>query len=140
MIKDVIITVIGMQNVDGENDSVELTTEGRFGKKDDKYFLSYEEGQLLDTGKVKTKIWINSPDSVVLQRGGEINSRMEITKGQRTTCFYSTPIGELSMGIYGETIDVNLNENGGSLTLGYTLDSDLKLIGKNTVKITVKEV
>lgn len=140
MIKDAIITVIGMQTVDGENDSVELTTEGRFGKKDDKYFLSYEEGQLLDTGKVKTNIFINSPDSVVLQRIGEINSRMEITKGQRTTCFYSTPIGELNMGLYGETIDVNLNENGGSLTLSYTLDSDLKLIGTNTVKITVKEV
>ncbi len=140
MIKDVIISVVGVQSIDNESDTVELSTEGRFGIKDGKYFLSYDEGQLLETGSVKTKIWINSPQSVVLQRSGEINSRMEITQGQRSNCFYSTPVGGISMGIYGEAIDVNLNENGGSLNLVYTLDSDLKLIGKNTVKITVREV
>ena len=140
MIKDVLITVVGIQGIDGEEDTVELTTEGRFGIKDGKYFLSYDEGQIVEAGKVKTKIFINSPDSVVLQRTGDINSRMEITAGERKSCFYSTPVGDICIGIYGEKIELDLKENGGNINLVYTIDSDLKLISRNRVKITVKEV
>ena len=140
MIKDVLITVVGIQGIDGEEDTVELTTEGRFGIKDGKYFLSYDEGQIVEAGKVKTKIFINSPDSVVLQRTGDISSRMEITAGERKSCFYSTPVGDICIGIYGENIELDLKENGGNINLVYTIDSDLKLISKNRVKITVKEV
>ena len=140
MIKDVIITVKGMQGIDGESDTVELTTEGRFGENDGKYFLSYEEGQLMDSATVKTKIFINSPTSVVLTRKGDIESRMEIEEGQRKSCFYSTPIGKICIGIYGESVDFDLNDNGGKIKLVYTLDSDLKVISRNEVEITVKEV
>ena len=140
MIKDVLITVVGIQGIDGEEDTVELTTEGRFGIKDGKYFLSYDEGQIVEAGKVKTKIFINSADSVVLQRTGDINSRMEITAGERKSCFYSTPVGDICIGIYGENIELDLKENGGNINLVYTIDSDLKLISRNRVKITVKEV
>ena len=140
MIKDVLITVVGIQGIDGEEDTVELTTEGRFGIKDGKYFLSYDEGQIVEAGKVKTKIFINFPDSVVLQRTGDINSRMEITAGERKSCFYSTPVGDICIGIYGENIELDLKENGGNINLVYTIDSDLKLISRNRVKIRVKEV
>ncbi len=140
MIKEVIITIKGIQGIDGESDTVEFTTVGRFGQRDGKYFLSYEEGQLIEGGNIKTKFFINSSDSVVLQRDGDIKSRMEIEKGQRRICFYSTPIGELSIGIYGETVKVDFNEHGGNIKLAYTIDSDLKLISRNEVNITVKEV
>lgn len=140
MIKDVIITVKSIQAVDSDSDSVELTTEGKFGEKDGKYFLSYEEGQLMDSASVKTKIFINSNKSIVLNRSGDINSRMEIEQNVRNNCFYSTPVGELSLGIHGEKVNVYLNENGGRIELVYTIDSDLKLVSRNEVEITVKEV
>ncbi len=140
MIKDVIISVVGVQGIDGETDTVELTTEGRFGKRDGKYYLSYDEGQLIEGARVMTKVFINSQQSVVLQRKGEITSRMEITEGERNLCFYSTPIGDICIGIYGESVDINLGENGGSVNLVYTIDTDLKLISRNEVKITVREV
>ena len=140
MIKDVIITVKSIQAVDSDSDSVELTTEGKFGEKDGKYFLSYEEGQLMDSASVKTKMFINSQKSIVLTRSGDINSRMEIEENIRNNCFYSTPVGELSLGIHGEKVIVDLNENGGRIELVYTIDSDLKLVSRNEVEITVKEV
>ena len=140
MMKNVMITVKGVQGIDNEKDTVELTTEGKFGQKDGKYFISYEEGQLMESASAKTNIYINSPKSLVLTRKGDINSRLEIEEDLRKTCFYSTPIGELNMGIYGEKVDINLNENGGSVRLVYTIDSDLKLLSRNEVEITVKEV
>lgn len=140
MIKDVLIKIKGIQGVDNDTDTIEFTTEGRFGIKDGRYFLSYDEGQMMENCDVKTKIFVNSPESVVLQRKGSINSRMEIEKGKRNTCFYATPIGDLTIGIYGEKLEVRLDESGGSINMIYNIDSDLRLVSRNEVSITVKEV
>lgn len=140
MIKDVIISIKGIQGIDDQIDTIEFTTEGRFGINDGKYYISYDECQMMENYDVKTKIFVNSPESLVLQRSGSVKSRMEIEKGKRNSCFYSTPVGDLCIGIYGESLDINLNESGGSLNMVYTIDSDLRLVSRNEVKITVKEV
>lgn len=140
MIKDVVIKIKGIQGIDDQIDTIEFTTEGKFGIKDGKYFLSYDEGQMMEGCDVKTKIFVNSPQSLVLQRSGSITSRMEIEKEKRNTCFYSTPIGELTIGIYGEILDINLNESGGSINMVYNIDSHMQLVSRNEVKISVKEV
>lgn len=140
MIKDVIIDIKGIQGLDDETDTIEFTTDGRFGIKNGEYFISYDEGQMLGEGtKIKTSLIIK-PDSVVLQRSGAVKSRMLIKKGERNTCFYSTPYCNMVIGIYGEEIKYNLSEKGGELTLKYNIDSDLKLVSKNSVDISVREV
>ena len=141
MIKNAIISITGVQEIDGETDTIEFITDGRFGIKEGKYFLSYDEGYLIEGGgNVKTKFFVNSPQAVVISRKGDIESRMEIEKDERRICFYDTPIGKISIGIYGEEVNVNLNESGGEIDLAYTVDSELKPISQNKVKITVKEV
>lgn len=141
MIKDVIIDIKTEQTVDGNTDTIEFTTDGRFGIKDGSFFISYDESQLLEVdGEVKTTVFIKPDNSVVMQRNGAYNSRMVIEKGVRSNCFYSTPMGQLSLGIFGEKVKSNLSENGGNLVMNYTIDTDLKLFSRNRVNITVKEV
>ncbi len=141
MIKDVIINIKGTQEVDGRNDTIELTTDGRFGIKEGQYFISYSEGELLDSGdEVKTKIYIKTNDSLILQRSGTINSRMYIKKGERNTCFYSTPVGDIDIGIFGEVFNFALDDSGGEINVEYTIDSNLQVISRNTVNISIREV
>ncbi|MBQ3052889.1 MAG: DUF1934 domain-containing protein [Clostridia bacterium] len=139
MIKDVIIDIKGYQGIDDQRDTIEFTTDGRFGIKENEYYISYDEGQMFGDGtKVKTSLYIK-PDSVVLQRSGDIQSRMVIEKGNRNTCFYSTPHGNLVLGIFGNKLDIDLSEKGGKIKLGYNIDSDLKLVSKNVVNISIRE-
>ena len=141
MIKDALINIIGIQGIDGDTDKIEFTTDGRFGFKDGSYYISYDESHMLDTGdEVKTHIYIKSEDSVVLQRTGTIKSKILIEKGNRNNCFYSTPHGDLTIGVYGEVIEHNLTDNGGEIKLKYTIDSDLRLISQNEVNISIREV
>ncbi len=141
MIKDVIIDIKTEQTVDGNTDTIEFTTDGRFGIKDGSFFLSYDESRLLEVeGEVKTTVFVKPDNSVVMQRTGAYNSRMVIEKGVRSNCFYSTPMGQLSLGVFGEKVSSNLSENGGDVTMNYTIDTDLKLLSRNRVNITVKEV
>lgn len=140
MIKDVIIDIKGIQGIDDESDTIEFTTDGRFGIKDGEFFISYDDGQMLEESlEVKTSIFIK-PDSVVLQRNGAIKSRMVIEKGVRNTCFYSTPHGNMVLGIYGDSVDYDLNEKGGSLKMSYNIDSNLKLVSRNEVSIKIREI
>ncbi len=141
MIKDVLINVRGESSNQGESDIIELTTEGRFGIKEGQYFLTYNEGELLEEKvQVKTSIHIKNCDSLVLQRSGTVNSRMVIKKGERNTCFYSTTFGDLVIGIFGESLSFNLNEKGGNIDLVYTIDTNMQLISRNRVNITIREV
>ncbi len=141
MIKDVLISIKGVQGIDDETDTVEFITDGRFGIKDGNYFISYDESGMLENGEtVKTQIHIKSENKVLLKRSGSVNTRMLIEKGNRNSAFYSTPVGELSIGIFGETVDFNLNENGGEIKLKYTIDSDLRLVSRNSVDISIREV
>ncbi len=141
MIKDVIIDIKTEQSLDGQSDSIEFTTDGRFGIKDGSYFLTYDESGLLDVeGEIKTTLYLKPDNTVILQRKGSYNSRMVIEKGIRTNCFYSTPVGDLTLGIFGEKVVSNLNDNGGSIVLTYLIDADAKLLSRNKVNISVREV
>ena len=141
MIKDVIIEIKTEQSLDGQSDSIEFSTDGRFGIKDGSYFLSYDESGLLDIeGEIKTTLYVKPDNTVVLHRKGSYNSKMIIEKGVRTNCFYSTPVGNILLGIFGEKVLSNLNENGGNIALTYLIDDDAKLISRNKVNISVREV
>lgn len=141
MIKDVIIDIKTEQSVDGSTDKIEFTTDGRFGYKDGSFFISYDESGLLEVdGEIKTTLYVKEDNSVVLQRKGAYNSRMVIEKGVRNNCFYATPHGELSLGIFGEKVAYDLKENGGSISMKYTIDSELQLLSRNVVNISIREV
>lgn len=141
MIKDVIIEIKTEQTVDSDTDQIEFTTDARYGFKDGSYFVSYDESQLLEVdGEVKTTLFVKPDNSIVLQRKGAYNSRMVIEKGIRNNCFYQTPHGELSLGIFGEKVFSRLNDNGGEISMKYTIDTGSQMLSRNNVNISIREV
>lgn len=141
MMKDVIISISGEQGIDNDSDVIELTTVGRFGEKNGSYYLSYDETEMLGTGgSVKTGIYIKPDKSVILQRTGSVESRLVVEEGKRSVCFYNTSAGELLIGIFGEKVKTDLTPCGGEISMKYTIDSNLRLVSRNYVKISVREV
>ena len=141
MIKDVIIEIKTEQTLDDSTDKIEFTTDARYGFRDGSYFISYDESKLMEVeGEIKTTLYVKPNASVVLQRKGAYNSRMVIEKGVRNNCLYATPNGEFSLGIFGEKVLSNLSDDGGNITMNYTIDSGLQLLSRNKVNISIREV
>jgi uncharacterized beta-barrel protein YwiB (DUF1934 family) len=141
MIKDVIIEIKTEQTVDDSTDKIEFTTDARYGFRDGSYFISYDESKLMEVeGEIKTTLYVKPNASVILQRKGPYNSRMVIEKGVRNNCLYATPNGEFSLGIFGEKVLANLSDDGGNITMNYTIDSGLQLLSRNKVNISIREV
>lgn len=135
-----LITVLGIQEVDGEKDSVEVITEGDVVTKNDHTYISYREYNEDDPKIYSTNlIKIEDDKKVTVIRKGEFESRLILEEGKRHQCYYRTPVGNMMIGIYTESVNISLNEKGGKLNLKYYLDFNNDLVSNNELKIKVKE-
>lgn len=137
--KKVLIKVKGVQGIDGDNTVIELVTEGTLRRFENEYTITYTEEQTVEGSKTKTVLTVQSDNTVVLERRGDLNSRLVITEGERNNCLYAMPQGTLSLGIYGKEVKSNLTESGGTVKMVYTIDANLEPISENTVEIFVEE-
>ena len=140
--KDVLVKVKTVQSDENrENDTIELTAEGKFAEKNGAYLIKYSDAFISGTNDpIFTTIKVASDGSVSVTRSGSYQSRFVIEEQKRCNCLYQTPYGTMSMGFYGEKIENKLNANGGELSLLYTVDVNGAELNRNQMTITVKEV
>ena len=138
MKKKATIYILGTQYVDDDKDSVELTTEGEFCKKNDSYFLTYCEDELSGIKGSKTTIKIDSDKKAMIMKGGRFSSTLIIEPEKRNLCGYETEFGDLLFGISDCDIYCNFSENGGEAKLKYTLDVNNEQVSRNELDIKVR--
>ena len=98
MTKDVLVTVRGLQMTPDGDDTIEVTTTGKYYEKDGKRYLFYDEiGD--DTNLiVKNSIQITE-EHVSVSKKGVINAQMNFEKENKLVSVYETPYGQMEMGI-----------------------------------------
>lgn len=140
MKKDVLITIKGIQYQDDEPDTVELTTVGRFYRKDGNYYICYDESEATGFEGSRTTLKVEGEGKVtLLRRGGKRSSQLIIEKGARHQCYYDTEYGSLMLGVSGDRIISRLGDDGGELNFRYTLDINASMATENEVIIHVRE-
>ena len=133
--KKVLLNVVGTQTADGDSDKIELTTVGTLDDDDKNYYIEYDETDD-DSKTVHVNIVINKAlNTVKTERSGAYSSSLIIKKGKRNQCHYSTPYGEILMGINGKNIIAEINENNGKFIFTYTIDINGSEASKNEVNI-----
>ena len=138
MENNVIVSIRGRQDLgDGQNESIELVTEGRLAQGDQGYTLSYQESEL--TGLEGTQTTFQIEDGrVTLLREGEFNSQMVFEQGRRHLSMYNTPYGALAVGINTRRMKVELAGLEGRIEITYAIEIDHAVAGENCFKIDVK--
>lgn len=138
MKKDVFITIKGVQRINEEKDTTELFTNGSFYKKNNHYYITYDESGATGFENSKTTLKVEGNNKVTLIRSGVSRSHLVIQKGSRNVGIYGTVAGELAIGVNAKVIDSKLDENGGDLFFSYSLDVNSSLLSENEIKISVK--
>lgn len=139
MKKEVLISITGISKTDGNSDTVELITQGFFYKKNDSYYITYEETEVTGYEGAKTIIKVCSDDKVMMMRSGKKKSEMIIERATRHHCNYDMGFGEVMLGVSGKEVSSELTDNGGDLNFSYSLDVNTSLISENKVHINIKE-
>lgn len=138
MKKDVVITIKGVQTVDGEKDTVELTTLGNFYRKNETYYLTYLESEATGFAGQRTTLKLEDNRRVTMIRHGGGESSLIVEKGVRHQCQYDTGYGSLLIGVNGDDIQNEITDDGGSFLFKYTLDINTALASTNEIYVTVK--
>ena len=139
MEKDVIISIRGTQDYSGTDpDTMELVTEGKLAVQDGALCLSYEESEL--TGmEGTTTVFQVEPEKVTLLRLGSVQSEMVFEEGRRHMSLYSTPYGNMEIGVQARRLNSTLELTGGRLEIDYDIEINHMLAGQSLFRIDVRE-
>ena len=139
MEKPVIISIRGVQTLEeGQEDVMELVTQGILRQEEGELSLTYLESELTGLEGTLTTFQIER-DRVTLLRVGEVNSQMVFEEGRRHLSMYDTPYGALSVGINTRKMRAELDARGGSIEIDYAIEIDHALAGQNLFRIHVRE-
>ena len=136
--KDVIISVTGVQQGVNGRDAMELVTAGQYGQDEKETLLTWQESELTGMEGTKTSLRVQ-PRGVVLSREGALNTRMEFEEGRKRYFLYETPFGSATMGLNTRRIVNRLGAHGGEIEIDYSVDMDDTIVGRNRFFIRVQE-
>ena len=107
---------------DGENtEKVEMETTCQYYGTKDNSTVEFDEIFAEDM-KSRTTLRVKNGSCAHLLRQGSINTELIIEKGVRHNCAYSTPYGELMVGITATDFISEAEENSLRLKMNYTVD------------------
>ncbi len=136
--REVKIKIIGKQiDYSGEEDTIELVTEGKFYKKSRAYYLVYDESEISGMEGFTTTLKIEQ-NKVIMKRFGPSNSNLIFEKGIKHKSDYHTAYGDMDIEVLTNKIDININDTGkGSINLEYKLNISSTVQSNNKLSISV---
>lgn len=141
MTKDVLLSIVGLYSEDdgtvNNKDTLEMLTLAECYKKDDTYYVFYEE--ILDgvSGVTKCRLKFSSK-SFELTRRGEVTTQMLFEENKKTLNSYQMPYGVLTMGLDTKTILIEESDTEIKIHIEYSMEVDYQKISDNEINIIIK--
>lgn len=140
MLRNVIIDIKSIHSYDGSDTSdIEFTTEGHYTYDDDVGCITYLESEVTGMEGTRTSVFV-MPDQIVVDRDGNVTSRMVFKEGEKNQFLYQTPYGKAVMGIDTRAINQSFGVDGGRAEIDYVVDVEHTVFTKNKFTISVKDV
>ncbi|HJB07736.1 MAG TPA: DUF1934 domain-containing protein [Candidatus Enterocloster faecavium] len=139
MTKDVLITISGVQMLDEEDADVEMVTRGDYYQKNGKHYILYDEVMEGFDGRVRNVIKI-SPDSVDIIKQGAASAHMQFEKNKKNLSCYTTPLGDLMIGIQANRISIDEGEDHLKINVEYSLDINYQHASECNISVNVQSV
>ena len=118
MSKKAVITV--KSNISVEEESIEVITPGVFTVLKNGFKAEYEETKLSGMEGTKTTMMINK-NSFELIRCWSTETQMIFDRNNQSMSLYKTPYGNMTVTIDTKQLKIDVDENGGSIHIVYTL-------------------
>ncbi|KNF09773.1 calycin-like domain-containing protein [Gottschalkia purinilytica] len=136
--KEVTLKIKGTQTtLDGEENVIELITEGKFYNKKGTYYLVYDETELSGMEGATTTLKIEDR-KVSMKRFGNNKSSLVFQQGTRYKSEYGTVYGDMDMEILTKHVDVNISDKGrGNIDLIYQLSISDSIETTNKLSIDI---
>lgn len=140
MKKEVLINISSRQLTAGQRDNAELSLCGQMEEENGDLRLIYDESKALGEQNVLTTVSFLENGTAVIERNGSLSTRLVLEPGKRNNSLYSTPYGDMMIGVFCNFITNEQTVLGRKIVMDYTIASNCREISKNSVTIRIKEV
>lgn len=141
MDNNALITLIGKHTVDGEEDSFELTTAGKYKKQNGRYFVSYEGSEITGYDNTTTTLKIKDDYVSMIRFGKKMgSSQMIFEENKQYTGVYRTPHGNMTVDVFTNEMSVDVDDNGGEVNLDYYVQLNSCQPVRNNLTVKIRKV
>lgn len=137
MTKDVLITISGVHTQDEEDSQVEMIVRGDYYQKDGKHYILYDETLEGFGGTVKNVIKV-SPSGMDIIKRGVTTTHMTFEKDKKNLACYSTPMGELVVGVQANHIHIDEQPDNLKVDVEYSLDINYEHLSDCNIRVDVQ--
>ena len=134
-----LVTISGVHGGENGPENIQFATEGSFSRRGQAYKIEYVESDITGMSGTRTTILANAK-SVAMKRCGAVESYMSFVKGKKQHSYYNTEFGSIVVGIEPYEVDVALNDMGGRIHVGYSLEVDHTPSGTSELDVLVKPI
>lgn len=142
MTKDVLIAIAGLQTGQEGDGALEMVSAGSYAFQNGKHFIRYEEVQEIEGREpIPVKCMIKfTKDCVEVVKKGPTAVQMIFECGKTHMTYYTTPYGNLLLGITTKNIVLKETEDSMRVQLCYGLDMNYQFVAdcKLDIKIVNK--
>lgn len=128
MEKEAIIKVSSIQ-INNDNDQIEVISNGSFKILENGFEASYEESEISGMEGTTTTLKIEE-GKVTLERKGTTESLIVFENDGSHISLYNTPYGMLELVTKTKVLEIDINENGGTVKIDY----ELGVSGEKSIK------
>ena len=136
--KNVIISIKGLQGTDEEGNDIELVTDGLYAYSAERVDFEYMESELTGMEGTRTQFAVEG-DQVMITRQGTVNMQMPFKAGEKDYFVYDTPYGNMTMGVDTKSVLSKFDESGGELCVRYIMDLGNAMVSRNSFEINIRE-
>ena len=142
MTKDILVKISGMQftadNEDpNEPEPVEIIAQGEYYFKNGKHYIIYDEFMEGFDSVTKNVLKLKN-DSLEITKRGSSNVHMIFEKDKKNLTCYTTPFGNLMMGIDARRILIEESEEEIYAQVEYALDINYEHLADCTIQLRVQ--
>ena len=137
MTRDVLITISGIQMIDEDDSDVEMMVRGDYYQKNGKHYILFEEMMEGFEGKVKNVIKVSGRGIDIIKRG-IANVHMQFEKNKKNLSCYTTPLGDMVVGIQANKIRINEEPDSLKVDIDYSLDVNYKHLSECSIRVDVQ--
>lgn len=135
MVKNAVITV--QSRVSVEDDLIEVITPGKFHITKSGFKVEYDETKLSGMEGTKTTMVIKDK-YFKLNRVGTTETNMEFEKDTQSVSLYKTPFGAMSVVIDTKNLEIDVDDNGGTIHILYTLNVEGQQLIETDLNVVIK--
>lgn len=138
MTKEVLVSIKGMQ-FDGESgDTIETMNFAQYYLKNDGHYLLYDEVEEGESQVTKNILKFKGKSFEMTKRG-LVNVHMVFEEGQKHMTNYSTPFGDILMGMDTSKVEIKEAEDGSkmNITVEYALEVNYEFLADCKIEIDI---